>query len=102
MKYCPDSEVLLIWGGRHLSQEPISPCRKGRDWSTDSGSTGEGVKNLPAEVWKRRMGWAASEPHPKELGIWQMAEQQCRKKREHCKGMDSHSGSLVNVGAAKL
>lgn len=33
------------------------------------------MKNLPAEAWKTRMGWTTSEPHPKELGIWQMMEE---------------------------
>lgn len=53
-----------------MSREPTSPCRKGR-----GRNTGEGVENLPGEAWKRRMGWAAAEPHPKELGIWQMTEE---------------------------
>lgn len=65
-----------------MSREPTSPCRKGRGQSTDSGSTGEGVENLPAEAWKTRMGWTTSEPHPKELGIWQMTEENNSAERK--------------------
>ena len=82
MKYCLDPEILLVWGGRHLNREPTSPCRKGRGQSADLGNTGEGVKNLLGEAWKRRMRWAASEPHPKKLGIWQMTEENNSAERK--------------------